>query len=290
MTRSWAEVVGCPSLRVTVPPRSPSGCCKGSNANIGLDPALQSQFALLRTEILQLVAVRIEEVARPLREEAAKFKLLLARVTESMGRADLFASCESYEQEPSVVVDDDVVDMMASKVDDEAINGKAHGEADLVGEECFFGCLSPRVSPSPQHDVSVAPECEGNGGIMPVIQIMPDLQELCEDPSPPLSMVHHQADSLVISEVASAPPPVEASRCSDKVMEADVLAPNSDALFASELCDLLARLEVASPGSSKEIARLLEEKSSRGKIQKVKDYLGSKSKKNGATRKESAVG
>jgi hypothetical protein len=91
-------------------------------------------------EILQLVAVRIEEVARPLREEAAKFKLLLARVTESMGRADLFASCESYEQEPSVVVDDDVVDVMASKVDDEAINAKARGEADWVGEECLFGC------------------------------------------------------------------------------------------------------------------------------------------------------
>jgi hypothetical protein len=63
-----------------------------------LDPALQSQFALLRTEILQLVAIRIEEVARPLREEAAKFKLLLACVTNSMGRADLFASYESYER------------------------------------------------------------------------------------------------------------------------------------------------------------------------------------------------
>jgi hypothetical protein len=207
-----------------------------------------------------------------------------------MGRVDLIASCESYEQEPFVVVDDDVVDVMASKVDDEAINGRARGEADLVGEECFFGCLSPRVSPSLQPDVSVAPECEGNDGIMPVIQIMPDLHELCEDPSPPLSMVHQQADSLVISEVASAPPPVEASPCGDKVIEADVSAPNSDALFASELCDLLARLEAASPGSSKEIARLLEEKSSRGKIQKVKDYLRSKSKKNGAARKESAVG
>jgi hypothetical protein len=126
---------------------------------------------------------------------------------------------------------------------------------------------------------------------MPVFQIMPDLHELCEDPYPPLSMVHLWADSLVTSVVASAPPPVEASHCGDKVIKvAGALAPNPDALFASELCNLLARLEAASPGSSKEIARLLEEKSSRGKIQKVKDYLRSKSKKNGAARKESAVG
>lgn len=47
---------------------------------------------------------------------------------------------------------------------------------------------------------------------------------------------------------------------------------------------------MASPGSSKEIARLLEDKSSRGKIQKVKEYLRSRSRKSHARRKESAVG
>ncbi|KAK1603839.1 hypothetical protein QYE76_027512 [Lolium multiflorum] len=82
-------------------------------------------------------------------------------------------------------------------------------------------------------------------------------------------MVHLQVDSLVTSEVASTPPPVEASCCGDKVIESSALAPNSDALFARDLGDLLARLEAASPGSSKEIARLLEDKSSRGKIQKM---------------------
>jgi hypothetical protein len=117
-----------------------------------------------------------------------------------------------------------------------------------------------------------------------------DLQELCEGLSPPLSMVHLQVDSLVTSEVASTPPLVEASCCGDKVIESSALAPNSDALFARDLGDLLARLEAASPGSSKEIARLLEDKSSRGKIQKVKEYLKSRSRKSGATRNESAVG
>jgi hypothetical protein len=190
-----------------------------------------------------------------------------------------------------VVVDDDAVAAVASKTGDEAIDDTAHVESDMVGEEeCFFGCFSPRASPSPQPDVLVGSECEDIDVIMPVIQIMPDLQELCEGLSPPLSMVHLQVDSLVTSEVASTPPLVEASCCGDKVIESSALAPNSDALFARELGDLLARLEAASPGSSKEIARLLEDKSSRGKIQKVKEYLKSRSRKSGATRNKSAVG
>jgi hypothetical protein len=83
-------------------------------------------------------------VARTLREEATKFKLLLARVTKSMERAVLFVSCESYDQESFVVVVDDVVDVMMLKGGDEAIHSKAHGELDMVGEECFLGFfLSP---------------------------------------------------------------------------------------------------------------------------------------------------
>jgi hypothetical protein len=61
-------------------------------------------------------------------------------------------------------------------------------------------------------------------------------------------------------------------------------------LFACELCDLLVGLEAASLGSSKESARLLKGNSLRSKIHKVKEYLSSRSKKSGATRKESAVG
>jgi hypothetical protein len=60
-----------------------------------------------------------------------------------------------------------------------------------------------------------------------------------------------------------------------------------DALFAKKLCDLLVSLEKASPGSSKEIVHLLSAKDSGGKIEKVKEYLKSKSKKcgSGTTRK-----
>jgi hypothetical protein len=59
----------------------------------------RSQFALLRTKLLERVADHIEEVAHPLREEASEFKLLLVLATESMERANLFACCEASEQE-----------------------------------------------------------------------------------------------------------------------------------------------------------------------------------------------
>jgi hypothetical protein len=46
----------------------------------------------------------------------------------------------------------------------------------------------------------------------PVMQIMPELQTLCGEPSPsPLSMVQQQLDSLGTSSVVSTPPLVDIS-------------------------------------------------------------------------------
>lgn len=73
-----------------------------------------------------------------------------------------------------MVVDDDAVAAVVSKAGDDAIHDTAHVESDMVGEECFFGCFSPRASPSPQPDVLVGSECED------IDEIMPNLQELCE--------------------------------------------------------------------------------------------------------------
>jgi hypothetical protein len=234
-------------------------------------------------EVDQLVANRVEEAARPLRDEVTSLKLLLARAGASLEPTE---ACSSGGQELGTVHASFPL-------------GSADQKSSVVEEEHLYSCFSPRDSPcqSPQPVVLAASEGEGiDGTLTSVSTVSSPLSqalgfELCEDPSPPLSMVHLHVDSLVTSKVASAPPPVEASRCGDKVIEvAGALAPNFDALFASELCNLLARLEAASPGSSKEIARLLEEKSSRGKIQKVKDFLKSRSKKSGAIRKEIAVG
>jgi hypothetical protein len=75
-----------------------------------LDSAFQTQFALLCTELLQLVADRIEEVSHPLREQAETIKFLLARVG-SLEHMDLFSS-KSTKYELYVVIADDVVSKM----------------------------------------------------------------------------------------------------------------------------------------------------------------------------------
>jgi hypothetical protein len=58
-----------------------------------------------------------------------------------------------------------------------------------------------------------------------------------------------------------------------------VLAPNSEALFAKELSDLLVSLEAASPGYGMEIASILAGKASKDIVRKVKKSLKSKRKK-----------
>jgi hypothetical protein len=135
-----------------VPPRFPSECRKDAIAIADLDSSLQSQFAMLRTELLQMVVERIEEVSRPLLEEVATIKLLLARVTGSL-------ECTSDES--------------------------AEHESSVVGEECIFGCFSPRGRPCPSshRDMSVACESMDVDEITaPVMEIIPELHELCGSP------------------------------------------------------------------------------------------------------------
>jgi hypothetical protein len=118
----------------------------------------------------------------------------------------------------------------------------------------------------------------------PVMQIIPELQELCGQTFPPLLMAHLHVESIGTFAVASAPP-AEPGLVGEKGIEVGALVPTSQALFATELCDLLARLEVAIPGTSKKIACILAENTSRDKVQKVKEYL--RSKKSGTIRKKS---
>ena len=84
LSRTWAEVVRHSSLR-SMAPRSPSaGCCEEFNVNTNLNSVFQSQFALLRMELHRPIADSIEEASRPLREEVAALKLLLARAGDAL--------------------------------------------------------------------------------------------------------------------------------------------------------------------------------------------------------------
>jgi hypothetical protein len=146
----------------------------------------------------------------------------------------------------------------------------------------------------------------------PVLQIMPELQELCGERSPSMSTLHLQEDPLGTSTVASTQPSLEPSYHVDKIMPklqelcgessmvpmvelgslgsvvaamtpsppssefvdtGGVLVPNSETLFEKELHDLLVSLEAASHRYGKDIACVLAGKASECLIRKVEKSL-----------------
>jgi hypothetical protein len=124
--------------------------------------------------------------------------------------------------------------------------------------------------------------------VAPVLQIMPELQELSRESSvvPPLEL--GSLESLVVTSTPSPPPPGPCQSLATLSSEAGVLAPNSEALFGKELCDLLVRLETASPEYGMEIASVLAGNASEDVIKKVEKSLRNKRKKRVVTWKFSA--
>ena len=152
-----------------------------------------------------------------------------------------------------------------------------------MGEEGTYGSFSPRAMacPLPQPHVSAPSESEV---LAPVMLMMPELQELCGESAqgtPPLSMMHLEVDTFGPSAVTSLPPSLVPNQSPCVV--------DSEALFAKELCSLLASLEMASPGSGKEITYLLSRKDAGDKMKKVKEYLRSKINKRGTKIKASTA-
>jgi hypothetical protein len=130
-----------------------------------LDSLFQSQVALMRMELLQIVGIRVEEASRPLREEVAWLKLLLTRVGDSL---EPIKACTS----------DGLAPKQASFPLDSTIQ-----KSSLVEEDHLYGSISPCCSPcpSPQPDVSPDSYSEGMDGFLaPMLQITPEIQELCE--------------------------------------------------------------------------------------------------------------
>jgi hypothetical protein len=103
------------------------------NVNGILDSLFQSQFALMRMELLQLVDVHVEEASRPLREDVAALKLLLSRIGDSL---DLLEACTSSGLGLAPV---------------QALFPLVSIEENLsvVEEEHLYGCISPRGSLNP---------------------------------------------------------------------------------------------------------------------------------------------
>jgi hypothetical protein len=88
------------SLPAASPTRASPRPCEEFGGNACFDSHLQCQFALLRLELAQLVANRVEEASRPLREEVASLKLLLARVGVPLEPTEV---CSSGGQDLAIV-------------------------------------------------------------------------------------------------------------------------------------------------------------------------------------------
>lgn len=68
----------------------------------------------------------------------------------------------------------------------------------------------------------------------------------------------------------------------DEVDDVGVLAPNPEALFMKDLCNLLSNLEATSPGRGKAIACLLTGTTTRGNTKKLENSVRSEDKKSRA--------
>jgi hypothetical protein len=102
-----------------------------------------------------------------------------------------------------------------------------------------------------------------DGILDPVLYITPEFHKLCEESSKVLPLEVDSFEALV-----TLPPQSPAS-----LVGGAVLAHSSDALFAKEICGLLASLEAVSPGYGKDIACVLAGQASEDLIKKVENSL-----------------
>jgi hypothetical protein len=126
------------------------------------------------------------------------------------------------------------------------------------------------------------------GILAPVLQITPELHDLCEKDSVELPL---ELGSLEASAVDPTPSPPQKPT---SVFSEEVLTHSSKALFGRELCGLLASLEAASPGYGKDIACVLAGKALEDMIRMVekslrKIYIWGRRRKKRVARKYSAA-
>jgi hypothetical protein len=117
----------------------------------------------------------------------------------------------------------------------------------MVEEENLYGCFLLMAVPA-YHSrlISVASESEDINGIMaPVLQITPELHELCVESSVMLPMDVGSLEDLAVSTTRS---PLQSELCQLPACadSEGVLTPSSEALITKELCGLLTSLETVS--------------------------------------------
>ncbi|XBI96188.1 hypothetical protein VPH35_032508 [Triticum aestivum] len=261
---SWASIVSAPVASVAM-------------ADVSLRSTMEGQAELLRSELLNMASFRLEETVQPLRDVIDSMKGWMLQMGNFLERAEAVLSGllqvspvlqTAPMQHPLIVPDVNLEDENG-----DGLHGRFSPRA---------GVGSP-LSASEGSCIDVV--------VAPVLQIMPELLELCGESTPPLSVEQLKVDPLESSVVALPPlPPLEPSQmldsekgdsdvamsCSsvsigqvvpvgDMVVAPRALARVPGALIAKEICHFLATLDAANPGSGKTIGCLLKEKAIRDK-------------------------
>jgi hypothetical protein len=154
------------------------------------------------------------------------------------------------------------------------------GSVEDMGVE-LYGYFPPHVGDILSAFLSISSTTKGEviTTIMPpVLVVMPELQEPCASPALPFSVDHVKVDlPITLSS------PTHSDVASDPVSPSPAL--NPDALFTTELCDLLNSLEAAIHGCGRAIDCLLMVTSIKGKARRWVIALGSASERSHSSAK-----
>ena len=274
-----------------VSPRSLSGFCKDLNGSAFLGPSLESEFALMRMELLQ----KVEMLRTELRDTLAKLQfastvslppeLQVGSIDEGTGSFGEFSPRAKLVSPPAVesVV---ITEMPELHEPCEEPCGLQESVVNTEMPELHEPCEEPCGLQEPIQELDfdesgvvdsvapLSPESIGSevsvGGVVatpvsPLCDEVGSLEPLAVDmtPSPPPSLSYELASSV------------------DLFDREGFLARMDEAVFAKKLGRLLASLEAASPGSGKAIACLIAEEASAGIIKKVRRALRRIGKKGG---------
>jgi hypothetical protein len=126
--------------------------------------------------------------------------------------------------------------------------------------------------------------------ILPMELVSSEALEVATTPSPPPSGPCQSSAIVDSGALDASVTTANVVSLSDEIDKAGVLAPNSEALFGKEICNLLVSLEAASPGYGKELPCVLSGKASKELIKKMEKSLSIiKIRKRRVTRKASSA-
>ncbi|KAE8766826.1 High affinity cationic amino acid transporter 1 [Hordeum vulgare] len=246
-----------------------AAACKKISVKVPAKAGHLYEMEVLRSEMRSLTVSHLEEVAQPLRDTMTSFQGWMTLLPGFLERLEVVAGRLGHLPELALAL---------ARIIEHVV-----GFVDEAGVE-LFGSFPPRAESNSMPPVLLDFKGEASVEVVsPVLKIMRELQVICRELVSSQSMEQLMLGSLQASEVALVPlpPPEEPCRASgslplgvvehgvldvavppslvasgqvipviDVTIEPVLMAPTLvlDDSFAKELCELLARVDVARPG------------------------------------------